>query len=55
MESVSASNCRSVFASSTPTIKGTIDHCAKALGVGVSSVAAKIEAVGSYNEDTYLG
>ena len=59
MESVSASNCRSVFASSMPTSKETVNHCPEALGVGFRFITTKIEALGSYHEDTrylrYLG
>ena len=56
MESVWANNCRSVFASSTPTSKETVNCCAEALGVGIRYIALTIEALASYNEDTrYLG
>ena len=56
MESVWANNCRSVFASSTPTSKETVNRCAEALGVGIRYISVIIEALGSYNEDTrYLG
>ena len=52
MESVWANNCRSVFASSTPTSKETVNRCAEALGVGIRYISVIIEALGSYNEDT---
>ena len=52
MESVLANNCRSVFASSTPTSKETFNRCPEALGVGIRFITTKIEALGSYNEDT---
>ena len=52
MESVSANNCRSVFASSTPTSKETFNRCPEALGVGIRFITMKIEALGSPNEDT---
>ena len=52
MESVWANNCRSVFASSTPTSKETVNRCAEALGVGIRYIAVTIEALASYNEDT---
>ena len=56
MESVSANNCRSVFASSTPTSKETFNCCAEALGVGIRFIAIIFEVLGSYKEDTrYLG
>ena len=56
MESVWANNCRSVFASSTPTSKETVNRCAEALGVGIRYISVIIEALGSYNEDSrYLG
>ena len=45
-------NCRSVFASSTPTSKETFNRCLEALGVGIRFITTKIEALGSYNEDT---
>ena len=54
MESVSANNCQSVFASSTPTSKGKFNHCPEALGVGIRFITMKIEALGSYNEDTKI-
>ena len=52
MESVWANNCRSVFASSTPTSKETVNRCAEALGVGIRYISVIIEALGSYNKDT---
>ena len=56
MESVLANNCRSVFASSTPTSKETFNRGPEALGVGIRFITMKIEALGSYNEYTrYLG
>ena len=59
MESVWANNCRSVFASSTPTSKVTFNCCPEPLGVGIRFITMKIAALGSYNEDTkiprYLG
>ena len=54
MESVSANNCRSVFASSMPTSKGKFNRCPEALGVGIRFITMKIEALGSYNEDTKI-
>ena len=51
-----ANNWRSVSASSTPTSKGTFDRCVEALSVGIRSVAAKVKALGLYNEGSrYLG
>ena len=56
MESVWANNCRSVFASSTPTSKETVNRCAEALGGGIRFVSVIFEALASPNEDTrYLG
>ena len=55
MESVRANNCRSVFASSTPTSKVTFNPCPERLRVGIRYITTKIEALGSYNEDRYLG
>ena len=52
MESVWANNCRSVFASSTPTSKETVNRCAEALGIGIRYISVIIEALGSYNEDS---
>ena len=52
MESVWANNCRSVFASSTPTSKETVNRCAEALGVGIRYISVIIEALASYNEDS---
>ena len=52
MESVSANNCQSVFASSTPTSKETFNRSPEALGVGIRFITMKIEAQGSHNEDT---
>ena len=54
MESVWANNCRSVFASSTPTSKVTFNRCPERLGVGIRFITMKIEALGSYNEDTKI-
>ena len=54
MESVWANNCRSVFASSTPTSKGTFNRCPEPLRVGIRFITMKIEALGSYNEDTKI-
>ena len=54
MESVWANNCRSVFASSTPTSKVTFNRCPEPLGVGIRFITMKIEALGSYNEDTKI-
>ena len=51
MGSVWANNCRSVFASSTPTSKETVNRCAEALGVGIRYISVIIEALASYNED----
>ena len=42
MESVSANNCRSVFASSTRTTKETFNCCAEALGIGIRFIAVII-------------
>ena len=53
-ECVSANNCRSVFASSTPTSKGKFNCCPEALGVAIRFITMKIEALGSYNEDTKI-
>ena len=56
IESVWSNNFRSVFTSSTPTSKETINRCAEALGVGIRYIAVIIEALASYNEDSrYLG
>ena len=54
MESVSANNCRSVFASSTATSRGTLNRYREPLGVGIRFITIKIEALGSYNEDTQI-
>ena len=55
MESVSANNYRSVFASSTPTSKVTFNRCLERLRVGIRFITIKMEALGSYYEDSYLG
>ena len=55
MESVSANNCRNVFASSTPTSKVTFNRCPERLRIGIRFITIKIEALGSYYEDRYLG
>ena len=52
IESVWANNCRSVFASSTPTSKETVNRCVEALGVGIRFVSVIFEALASPNEDT---
>ena len=52
MEFVWANNCRSVFASSTPTSKETVNRYAEALGVGIRFVSVIFEALASHNEDT---
>ena len=52
IESVWANNCRSVFASSTPTSKETVNRCVEALGVGIMFVSVIFEALASPNEDT---
>ena len=52
IESVWANNCRSVFASSTPTSKETVNRGAEALGVGIRFVSVIFEALASPNEDT---
>ena len=54
MESFSANNCRSVFASSTPTSRGTFNRCWEPLGFGIRFITVKIEVLGSYNEDTKI-
>ena len=54
MEFVWANNCRSVFASSTPTSKGKFNRCPGPLRVGIRFITMKIEALGSYNEDTKI-
>ena len=44
-----ANNCRSVFASSTPTSRGTINR-SLLHGGGIRFIAVIFEALGSYNE-----
>ena len=53
-ESVSVTNCRSVFASSTPTSKGKFNRCPEALGVGIRFITMKTDLLGPYNEDTKI-
>ena len=55
-----ANNCRSVFASSTPTSRGKFNRCPEPVDGGIRFIAVIFEALGSYNEDTkipdrYLG
>ena len=52
MEPVWANNCQSVLASSTPTSRGTFNRCREPFGVGIRFITIKIEALGSYNEDS---
>ena len=54
MESVWANNCRSVFASSMPTSEVTFNRCLERLRVGIRFITMKMEALGSYNEDTKI-
>ena len=54
MEFVWANNCRSVFASSMPTSKGTFNRCPDPLRVGIRFITMKIEALRSYLEDTKI-
>ena len=47
-------NCRSVFASSTPTSRGTFNHCPEPVDSGIRFIAVIFEVLGSYNEDTKI-